>query len=631
MITIIDKLREFFEDVSSSIKNFSDMWIDTKIKPRDLSSKLVDGVDDKGLGAYVIRENDGGKILGDNSDITSIGILTKVSEINDGEFDGYTSLRKLVIHNSSSSLIIKQNITNVLDVVEVGRTIIDGNGGIIEDVSTIFPNASKIIYTNKITNKSLPEVLKDLSRTIRSIEGTSDPIKPNEFSEKIVSLKSTVVSGWKHYVERSSDDDENSIIFGKKEDITRLIISNEITSVQEGELKKYSNLNELIIDGFSSNESSLTINSENKCSSISKLSLGRNINFSGVSPFSNNWELINLELLYLTKINDGLFSGCKNISQINIPSSVREIGEDSFSNGINEDVNSKRISFEATEKNSTVSDLVIKDRAFFNSGIGSEDDNGEVVLPISVSSIGISAFAKNSSLRKIRFRSIDEYYHLGLELGDNAFSNCPNLTHIYLPKKVIKQGLWKQTGKTFDSSPFYICESLQAIVFPENLEIIQDELLGSPSTSRPGMGLRYVKMPKNLRSIGEYSFNPGWTSNGNTYPTEYDFSDFDDQYGYPKLALYDEDQQQQSFYGIDNGVDGQPNIRIIVPENQISSWKLSTDWSILSEYIISATGYSWLYKPDDIDSGVVEDSTTTTTTIPPSGGDETTTTTTLHP
>ena len=146
MITIIDKLREFFEDVSSSIKNFSDMWIDTKIKPRDLSSKLVDGVDDKGLGAYVIRENDGGKILGDNSDITSIGILTKVSEINDGEFDGYTSLRKLVIHNSSSSLIIKQNITNVLDVVEVGRTIIDGNGGIIEDVSTIFPNASKIIY-----------------------------------------------------------------------------------------------------------------------------------------------------------------------------------------------------------------------------------------------------------------------------------------------------------------------------------------------------------------------------------------------------------------------------------------------------------------------------------------------------
>ena len=322
-----------------------------------------------------------------------------------------------------------------------------------------------------------------------------------------------------------------------------------------------------------------------------------------------------------------LFCGCKNISQINIPSSIREIGEDSFSNNseLDEVNNSKRITFKATEENSTLSDLVIKDRAFHNSGIGSDDDNGEVVLPISVSSIGISAFANNPSLRKIRFRSIDEYYYLGLELGDNAFSDCPNLTHIYLPKKVNKQGLWKQTeSKSYDSSPFNNKSNssslkLQVIVFPENLEIIQDQLLGHSSTTNSGRGLRYVKMPKNLRSIGKYSFNPGWLSNGNLlYPTEYDFSDFDDQYGYPKLALYNEDQQQQSFSGIDYGVDGQPNIRIIVPENQISSWKLSTDWSILSEYIISAENYSWLYKPDDI----VEESTTTTTTIPPSGEDE---------
>ena len=561
------------------------------------------------MGSYVKRNKTTGFTLGDNSDIVSISLKKNVSSIKSGEFSGYTNLKKLVIHNDSNSLNIEDIVTNNLDSIEVGRNI--KKGGIVTSVSTIFPNASKIIPTNG-NRKNLGEFLKDFARTLRSFLGTDEPIEPNKFGEKLNEIKLLdKSSGWGYSVVRNN---ENNITLGETTDIVELGISSNITSIKSGELDKYSSLETLRI----SSGDPLNILSNNKCpKSVVDLTLGRNITFSGDSPFKGP-SVKNLVLTgNITKLNDGMFKNSVNIDPISIPTTITEIGKEAFSCDNYTYPNDRSLIFRGASESSSdlPGSLDIKEGAFYKSGVA-----GEVIFPINVRIIEKDAFRKNEVLEKICFQSKDDYYYFGIQLGNNAFTECPNLKKIYLPRLTqYPNELWVQTdGSSLDKSPFYSGSDIltvQFLAFPENLQKIQDRLLGEndPSTTR-GVGLRYIKMPKELKSIGIDAFNPGYRDENRDYqPTEYDFSEFTG--GEPPTLALSSDGAQQSFYGhIDKMI-------IIVPNGGVYSWSNAPGWNKLlynddgepMAKIVSVGNYTFKNKPDDVDNYWIGGTTTTTT------------------
>ncbi len=116
----------------------------------------------------------------------------------------------------------------------------------------------------------------------------------------------------------------------------------------------------------------------------------------------------------LIRIGDEAFSGCRSLTNIEIPNSVTSIGNDAFYNCS---------SITSIEIPSSVTS--IESRAFFNcSGLS------RVELPNSVTSIWDNAFAYCSCLINIKIP--DSVTSIGM----NAFRGCTSLTSIEIPNSV---------------------------------------------------------------------------------------------------------------------------------------------------------------------------------------------------
>lgn len=111
-----------------------------------------------------------------------------------------------------------------------------------------------------------------------------------------------------------------------------------------------------------------------------------------------------------------------------------------------------------------------------------------VTIPSSVTNIGFQAFAFCENLQSITITNDS-----GLtSIGDNAFSECTNLTSITIPSSVTSIG----------DEAFGGCSSLQSITFENNSELTS---IGSHAFC--SCKLTSVTIPSSVTSIGHFAFS----------------------------------------------------------------------------------------------------------------------------
>lgn len=193
-----------------------------------------------------------------------------------------------------------------------------------------------------------------------------------------------------------------------------------------------------------------------------------------------------------TSISRKSFQYCSSITNVTIPNSVTEIGNNAF----------EGCSFTSIDIPNSVTS--IGDRAFqYCSSLTS------VTMPNSVTSIGSSAFNECRSLTSViipnSVTSIGDYTFNGCvamttctigndslltSIGENAFYSCSSLTSINIPSGVT----------SIDSGVFNNCSSLSTVTMGDSVTIISDYAFSNCSH------LTSINIPSSLETVGDYAF-----------------------------------------------------------------------------------------------------------------------------
>ena len=144
-------------------------------------------------------------------------------------------------------------------------------------------------------------------------------------------------------------------------------------------------------------------------------------------------------------IGNYAFSGCSNLTSIDIPNSVTDIGHSVF-----------------------------KDCSSLTS----------IKIPNSVTSIGYGAFENCSSLTSVTIpNSVTT-------IGNSAFMGCSSLTSVTIPNSVTN----------FGNYAFYNCTGLTSVTIPNSVTSIGERAFRNCSS------LTSITIPNSVTSIGEYAF-----------------------------------------------------------------------------------------------------------------------------
>ncbi len=261
----------------------------------------------------------------------------------------------------------------------------------------------------------------------------------------------------------------------------------------------------------------------------------------GESAFSGCSNLTSIELPNsVTSIGDSAFSGCSGLTSIELPNSLTSIGWSAFSGcssitsitlpfvGNGSDKTHLGYIFGASDysNNSTYIPNSLKEVKITRcTSIGYEAFSGcsnltSIEIPSSVTSIGESAFKGCSSITSI------EIPNSVTSIGSSAFSGCSSLTSIEIPSSVTSIGRYAFSG----------CSSLASITLPfigngndethfgyifgarnhfDNSEYVPNSLKEVKITEGTSIGdsafsgcsnLTSIEIPNSVISIGYYAF-----------------------------------------------------------------------------------------------------------------------------
>ncbi|MFA7081296.1 MAG: leucine-rich repeat domain-containing protein [Bacteroidales bacterium] len=194
----------------------------------------------------------------------------------------------------------------------------------------------------------------------------------------------------------------------------------------------------------------------------------------------------------ITSIGDIAFTGCSDITYVELPNSITSIGDHSFSNC------SSLISV-----NIPSSVTLIKACAFYEC-----TSLSSIIIPNSVNTIEPSTFSGCTNLTVIIVpNSITS-------IKSSAFSGCSNLTSINLPNSIDTIGEYVFSGCTslistnlpisitsIEYRLFYGCSSLTSIDLPESITKISDYAFYGCSS------LSSINLPESITTILDYAFS----------------------------------------------------------------------------------------------------------------------------
>lgn len=168
------------------------------------------------------------------------------------------------------------------------------------------------------------------------------------------------------------------------------------------------------------------------------------------------------------KIGNCMFTGCSNLTEIHLPTSIKAIGEAS-------------ISACTRLKNIVIPENVT---SIGNSAFNSCKSLESIVLPSGLVELGRDAFHSCSSLQSI---IIPEGV---TSIAINTFGHCVSLTDIKFHNKLTSIG----------NGAFAACDNLTSIEFPSSLKSIGERTFGSC------LGLKNVTFTSGNTTLGSYAF-----------------------------------------------------------------------------------------------------------------------------
>ena len=177
-----------------------------------------------------------------------------------------------------------------------------------------------------------------------------------------------------------------------------------------------------------------------------------------------------------------LFSGCNAKTTYTL--NVGEDGEKYYTLSVSGFTNKIKGTFEIPEYYGEGEDKApvkeIADEGLSGTGIT------KLVIPKTVETIGVAAFAYNYSLKEVTFAGGSELN----EIPRGAFGYCNALTEITIP----------QTVESIEPLAFVNCERLSSVAFPDNLKKIGDGAFEGCTK------LESVSLPQTLEKIGNMAF-----------------------------------------------------------------------------------------------------------------------------
>ena len=192
----------------------------------------------------------------------------------------------------------------------------------------------------------------------------------------------------------------------------------------------------------------------------------------------------------VSKIGNGAFALCSNLTDMSLPSTVTSIGNDAFGG-------------------TGLYSLPFSDgvTSIGSSAFSGCDNLKEVNIPASVQTIGAHAFGGCENLETVTLaesiRNIEDGTFSGcfllkyitlpnslVSIGENAFSNCRELKSIEIPGSVV----------SIKENAFRGCSLLSEINLPESLLDLGNDVFYEC------FSLEAITLPKHLESIGNYAF-----------------------------------------------------------------------------------------------------------------------------
>ena len=285
-------------------------------------------------------------------------------------------------------------------------------------------------------------------------------------------------------------------------EITEFIIPEGTISLVDGAFKGWSGLSSITIPNSVTTIGDMAFYG---CNNLISVKMGKNVSSIGDKAFSNCTSLNSISLpKKLESIGKGAFSsdywvdsygyiGCP-ITSINIPGTVKTIGDEAFSYCRDLALVSFEVDEDGNSNLTSIGDYAFRECSFTS-----------IAIPNTLTTIGKGAFIGNGKLTTATLGDAVK------EIGDEAFERCDALTSIIIPDGVTSIGkqafrwCYKLSSVRISTSLTSMGElafegcPLKSIELPDAFTTISDNLFKNND-------FEYIKLGNNVKSIGKNAF-----------------------------------------------------------------------------------------------------------------------------
>ncbi|MCF0206586.1 MAG: leucine-rich repeat domain-containing protein [Bacteroidales bacterium] len=392
----------------------------------------------------------------DCTELTEISIPSSVSTIYQTSFYGCKNLKNISVAQGNSTYDSRNNCNAVIISKEDKMFISCANTTIPQGVKSV---SAKCFANSEITDIDLPaslNIIEDSAFMGSKIQKVTIPEQVKSIGKNAFA-NCTELQVVDFNAQKCNDADENLLCFEGCYSISSVNFGNEVETIPAYIFK---GCNGLRFANFTNSVKEIREGAFENCSMLSYIELPNTIEKSVGSAFRG------------TGLSDALISGNRlvyypeyGLNEYSIPQGIEIIGERAFF----DNQNIQKIEIAKTVK-------TIEKEAFSQSAVK------EVIMPNSVTELGVAAFKYCTRLEKISLPNSLSTIRL------ETFMGCSKLTSFEFPNSV----------KNLENFIFYWCDNIEFISVPNSVEQIEENAFTGASFKRifvsKGKKQKYAKM-----------------------------------------------------------------------------------------------------------------------------------------